>query len=225
MEIKQNARDENYSGVDSTMILSESQKDILQEIANIGVSRAAVQLSQLLQDEISLRVPEISCIDINQARALWGDGQVGDTAGVYQDLHGFLSGRAHLIFQDRDTIRLVEGMLGGIPLLQSVDMREYEFEALKEIGNIVISSCIAALSELLGESIQLTAPAYTYGSPLDCPAIKSMQDSDVNFIIQKTELFMEKRGISGVLVIVLTMSSVQAMLDQINCTLGLAQGR
>jgi len=145
------------------MNLTEQQRDALVELANIGVSRAATQLSQLLNETIKMNVPEVAVVKLDNLgihfRYLDEEKVV-----VYQDMSGCLEGRAHLVFELEECGSLIQLLLGSLSISEDVDLRSYEHEALTELANIVITTCIVTLAGALGDEILLTVP--TYGRPL-----------------------------------------------------------
>ena len=90
----------------------------------------------------------------------WIGGPEEITAGVLVGLGGQISG-IMLSVQQLEFVNLVlESMLGkGVG--EYMELREMEYSALTEVGNIMISTFINALSGLAGIDVELTVPAFT----------------------------------------------------------------
>lgn len=193
------------------MNLTEMQSDTLKEIMNIAVSKAAMQLSVLLNDEIQLEVPEISFLTLSKAR----DGMFEDDekAVIYQELTGMLAGRTYLVFQGKDTGFLAQAVLGDAFSRAGEKLQFYEQEAMMEIGNIVISACVSTIANLLKDKITLSTPVYIEDS---LPRILSEQANDDDVVlVMKTILHASKRDIPGILVIVITSELASSLLNKL----------
>ncbi len=194
------------------MELTEAQLDALKEIANIGISRAATQLSLLLSDKIVMNVPNARITLLSEASKTLNTTDE-DMAVVYQDLSGELAGRAHLVLNTEESKVLVHALLGNVPTLSGADLLAYEHEAMTEIGNIVISTCISTLGNLLDGEIFLTVPTYSEKSALDMFA-GGGKAKDV--LIMETVLKATNKNVEGMLVLVLTLESATDLLDMLS---------
>lgn len=133
--------------------------DALREIGSIGTGNAATALSQLLDREVRITLPEVRIMGYNEAIE-WIGGPEAITAGVLVKLGGQING-IMLSVQQLEFVNLVlESMLGrGVE--DYFGLHEMESSALIEVGNIMISTFINALSGLAGMEIELTVPAFT----------------------------------------------------------------
>ena len=139
--------------------LSSLELDTLKEIGSIGTGNAATSLSALIGKAVRIQMPEVRIMEYNEAIA-WIGGPEEITAGVLVGLGGQISG-IMLSVQQLEFVNLVlESMLGkGVG--EYMELREMEYSALTEVGNIMISTFINALSGLAGIDVELTVPAFT----------------------------------------------------------------
>ncbi len=147
MEIK------NYTDLNSLEL------DTLREIGSIGTGNAATALSQLLGRTIRIAMPEVRIMEYNEAID-WIGGPEAITAGVLVKLGGQLSG-IMLSVQQLDFVNLVLDSMLGKRISDYVELDEIANSALTEVGNIMISTFINALSGLADISVELTVPALT----------------------------------------------------------------
>ena len=147
MEIK------NYSDLNSLEL------DTLREIGSIGTGNAATALSQLLSREVRITLPEVHIMGYNEAID-WIGGAEAVTAGVLVQLGGEING-IMLSVQKLDFVNLVLGSIMSRQVERYEDLEEMDYSMLMEVGNIMISTFINALSGLAGISISLTVPAFT----------------------------------------------------------------
>ena len=139
--------------------LSSLELDTLKEIGSIGTGNAATSLSALSGKAVRIQMPEVRIMEYNEAIE-WIGGPEEITAGVLVGLGGQISG-IMLSVQQLEFVNLVlESMLGkGVG--EYMELREMEYSALTEVGNIMISTFINALSGLAGIDVELTVPAFT----------------------------------------------------------------
>ena len=126
------------------------QLDALGELANIGSGTAGTALSALIGRPVDISVPSVSAMGVEEAVAAAGDAdrEVRATlVPITRDLHG----SALIVFPPEDAASLCR-MLGVDP-----DGEDGE-SALAEIGNILCSSYLVALGEMLGMEIEPCPP-------------------------------------------------------------------
>jgi chemotaxis protein CheC len=132
--------------------------DTLKEIGSIGTGNAATALSQMIGKEVRITLPEVRIMGYNEAIE-WIGGPEAITAGVLSQLGGEING-IMLSVQQMDFINLVLSNVLGQAVSDFNMLREMEISTLVEVGNIMISTFINALSGLADISIRLTVPAF-----------------------------------------------------------------
>ena len=138
--------------------LTSMEIDTLREIGSIGTGNAATALSQMLGKEVRITMPEVRIMGYNEAIE-WIGGPEAVTAGVLVKMSGDIGG-IMLSVQKLELVNFIlETMLGqGIQSYE--ELEELQQSALIEIGNIMISAFVTALSGLAGIDINLTVPAF-----------------------------------------------------------------
>ena len=138
--------------------LSSLEIDTLREIGSIGTGNAATALSTLLGREVRITLPEVRFMDYNEAID-WMGGPEEVTAGVLVGMSGQMSGIL-LAVQQLEFINIVLESMLGEPIKEYADLDELRQSTLVEVGNIMISTFINALSGLSDISVNLTVPAF-----------------------------------------------------------------
>ena len=138
--------------------LNHLELDTLREIGSIGTGNAATALSQMLKRQVRITMPEVRIMGYNEAIE-WIGGPEAVTAGVLVKMSGDVGG-IMLSVQKLELVNFIlETMLGqGIGSYE--ELAGLEQSALIEIGNIMISAFVTALSGLAGININLTVPAF-----------------------------------------------------------------
>ena len=137
--------------------LTDKQKDVLREVGSIGTGNAASALSSLLSQNVRMTVPHVKILNYNEAIKMVGDPEdiiAGVLVRMSEDVEGIM-----LYIQKLDFVQLVLDQVCGkhVPDYPSLD--EMDISALEEIGNIIISSFVNALSGLADLTIDLSVPA------------------------------------------------------------------
>lgn len=143
----------NYNELNSLEI------DTLREIGSIGTGNAATALSQMLGKQVRITLPEVRIMEYNEAIE-WIGGPEAITAGVLVRISGQMSG-IMLSVQSLEFVNLVLSCMLDEKIIDYVELQELERSALVEIGNIMISTFINALSGLADITVELTVPSLT----------------------------------------------------------------
>ena len=139
--------------------LTSLEIDTLREIGSIGTGNAATALSQMLGKEVRITMPEVRIMGYNEAIE-WIGGPEAVTAGVLVKMSGDVGG-IMLSVQQLDFVNLVLESMMERTIKDYMELGEIERSALTEVGNIMISTFINALSGLADLDIKLTVPAFT----------------------------------------------------------------
>ena len=145
--------------------LSSMELDTLREIGSIGTGNAATALGQLLEKRVRITLPEVRIMGYNEAID-WIGGPEAVTAGVLVGMGGQMSG-VMLSVQKLEFINLVLETMLGTRIEDYGELDELCQSTLIEIGNILISTFINALSGLSGISVNLAVPMAMYGGTSD----------------------------------------------------------
>jgi len=137
--------------------ITQFQLDALREIANIGSGHAATALSTLLQRRIDMSVPEVWAVPFEQVSSIVGQLDTPQ-AVIYVKVEGEAPGKA-VFFFPVESAEIVVQALFGTEEPMDIYMGEMAQSALKEVGNILVSSFIIALTQFSGIPLQPSVPA------------------------------------------------------------------
>ncbi len=199
------------------MNFTKAEEDVLLEVCNIGMSKAAKQLSVLLNGPVLLENPALEVLPVTQLDAYSLSRSNDVMSMVHQSLENDIEGHALLVFKRDYTQLLLEQVMGEMPNLSEVEMRSCEQEAMLEIGNIVISSCITAMVDMLSQKVGLSVPHYYEGT---FAAVLSnqkefLQKKSAAVMILSTEMSTQLGNFAGRLMLFVTSSSVGSVLGAI----------
>jgi chemotaxis protein CheC len=132
---------------------TELQLDALRELANIASGNAATSLSQMLAREVGVSVPRVLALPLTDAVEACG-GPDDDITGVVIPLEGDIEGVVLLLIS-------LEGADALCRLLGVEAESEIGESALREIGNLLGTSCLNALASMTGLDLEPRPPHLT----------------------------------------------------------------
>lgn len=139
--------------------LSSLEIDTLREVGSIGTGNAATALSGMLGAPVHITLPEVRIMEYNEAID-WIGGPEPVTAGVLVRIGGQLNG-VMLSVQPLEFINIILQRMLSVSIEDYNQLDDLQMSALLEVGNIMISTFINALSGLAGLKVELTVPALT----------------------------------------------------------------
>ena len=132
---------------------TELQLDALRELANVASGNAATALSQMLGREVGLNVPRVLALSLADAVDACGTAD-DDVTSVVIPLDGDIAGVVLLLIEPRGAETLCR-------LLGVEAWSEIGESALREIGNILGTSCLNALASMTGLHLEPCPPHLT----------------------------------------------------------------
>ena len=139
--------------------ISSNTADVMKEIGSIGMGNASTALSSLLNTTITMEVPKVDILKFSKVVEVVGnpeDEVVAVLVNMTQNLSGSL-----LVYFKLKTVNVITKAMLNKTYDSYDDLDELGMSALIEIGNILISSYVNALSALVDIDITLEVPSYT----------------------------------------------------------------
>lgn len=169
--------------------------DALKEMGNIGAGNAATALSMMLSKKITIKVPQVKVIAFDDVSKSVG-GPEKLVVGIFLRISGDIDGNILIVISEQDAYTLAKTLLKDNRDING-NFSEMEKSALTELGNIIGSSYIAALSELTKLSLKISVPSMAFdmaGAIISFPLSLYGYLGDTAFLIE-TE-FAE--GLAGI---------------------------
>lgn len=131
--------------------------EALREIGNIGSGHAATSLSNMLQTKINMSVPKVWLVPLENLNEALGELDAINVA-LYLKVEGEASGKAMFVLSVPSAEIIVKTLLmkTETPDLFTDEMAK---SALNEVGNILVSSFVIALTQFSGIMLQPSIPA------------------------------------------------------------------
>jgi chemotaxis protein CheC len=187
--------------------LTEIEHDAIAEIANMGVSRAATSLRQLVGEQVLLSVPAVNIVSRQTASRFVEKGGAQKLVAVQQSFEGPFSGRALLIFPQAQSLELVRSIVGDQHSLE--DVIDLEEEALAETGNIILNACLATIANVLRRTMRMSLPAVVRG---DGDMLFEVGADNGNLVLfLYIDFTVKNRDIHGFIALLMDLPSISAL--------------
>ena len=128
--------------------LKENQLDAVREVANIGAGHAANALSKMVGSTVMISVPRITLARVRDMAPMVDEPEE-PVAAVLLHMLGDMTGRTLLVFPVDVAKRLSELLLRR-PSGSSSELGMLEQSAISEVGNVLSSAYLSALSAFMG---------------------------------------------------------------------------
>jgi chemotaxis protein CheC len=196
-------------GISGEALLSELERDALTEVINIGVSRAAKNLSRMVKDQVHLSVPRTEIMNRERAVGWLSKRENSRLVAVGQDFRGSFSGQALLIFPERTSLELVRSILDDtLPLEEIVDLEQ---EALAEIGNVVLNGCLVVMANMLKQPLDMSLPRVMRGSSQVVLLGGEEEDPGEMVLFLTIDFAVRARSINGYIALLMDLPSITAI--------------
>lgn len=189
--------------------LNDLEVDALTELVNIGVSRAAASLRQMVGRQVFLSVPSIEVVSRRDAVTLMAEREIGDLVAVRQDFTGAFAGSALLIFPEANSLALVRAVTGDE--LSEAETRELEDEALAETGNVVLNNCLATMANMLQRPLEMSLPGVLRSESARLFQVEDEAPNDGVVLFLYINFAVSERDIRGYLAVLLDLPSLSAL--------------
>lgn len=193
-------------------VLDKVQIDALREIVSIGAGNAATALSQMLKKQISIDVPDINLIPIEEAADMLGGAEKIVTS-IYLQMLGDVTGVILFSFSKPEALKFSDLLLNK-KNSESEILNEISQSALKETASILLGAYLNALSKLTKMKILMSSPSLIQdmaGAIIGDILIETVKDADCA-IIAKTEFIIIGEKIMSYFFFIPDKESLQRIL-------------
>lgn len=192
-------------------ILGDEERDILQEIMNIGFGSAAADLSGVIDLYVRLSVPTVKVVPASEMIG-YIEREIPDSheiTVIEQNFWSRFKGMALLAFTSGAGKALL-GLLGDMDdqAFESDPMRILERETLMEVGNILVGACVGKVAELLGDVVAYSPPRILIGDMSDTNVSRTLFEPGNCVIILQTVFHFGNQDVQGHLFLVVSHESI-----------------
>ena len=143
-----------------SVLMNELERDIIREILNIGLARAADSFAIIAQERVMLEVPNLDLLPSHNIIERVREYQTRYVA-IQSDIRGDFNGSTFMFFSGQHIQRLSRVCL-RMQVPDSLQLNELQESLLLEISNIITGALVTQLANILKANI--------YGAPPMSPA-------------------------------------------------------
>ena len=189
--------------------------DALREIGNIGCGNALTALSMFTSADFKMSVTDIEVIHYSMLTQKIGNPE-DLSVSIALDITGDIDGM-FMFISDEPLIHSMLSKLGLDNAKGVLALDEMQSSALLEIGNIVASSYIRALSDISGLKIRISVPSLAVdmlGATLTLPVLRfAVTESKIIYV--KNNFMIDGHGYSGNMLLMPESSSVDILMKKL----------
>lgn len=200
------------------MEFNEVGLDVLKEIANIGASKASTSLSEMINMDITMRVPQCSLVKFSKICDDFG-GADAIIGAVLVQMSGDMEGFIMLVAGIEDMCRTVSLLMG-----QEVNVKGIEdpnemlkiIQPIEEVANILISTYLGAISEMTTFRIVPSVPCLNIDMAQAIMNVPALVYGDVGDVALMMETKFNTPNIGGQFLLIPTVDSYHSLLKALN---------
>ncbi|MGG2066263.1 flagellar motor switch protein [Bacillus sp. S14(2024)] len=167
----------------SVALLTQEEKDVLGEIANISIGSASTVLSTLLNQPVSISIPQVETINVRDYNGV-------PVPFVILNVD-FIEGLQHeniFVFSKDVALTMVDLMMMGTGEIDpEQELTELELSGVKEVMNQMMGHAATAMSEMFSEKMDISPPTVkfvTLQEEMESMSGTSMMDELVQITFQ-----------------------------------------
>ncbi|MDQ2771155.1 MAG: chemotaxis protein CheC [Bacteroidota bacterium] len=141
--------------------MTELERDIIREILNIGLARAADSFAVIAKERVLLEVPSIDLLMSEDIMAKVRDYQARNVT-IQSDIRGDFNGTTLMFFSGQHVQRLSRVCL-RYDSSETLQVNELQESLLLEISNIITGALVTQLANILKANIYGAPPTAPHG--------------------------------------------------------------
>ena len=194
----------------NTLILTEDEQDVLQELMNIAYGDATAIVAEMLDAYATLSIPNIRIIEtstlLQEMKGLKGDSYFFSS----QAFNGMFSGESAFFIDTKSANNLAN----HLELQNTEDLDD----AILELTNVLTSTLTTRLAKEMNTEIKFSLPSISKLPHDEIQTNKTLQEYSQVIVID-TELNFEDQQINGEIFILTKDGSIEWLKNQLNIIL------
>ena len=199
---------------------SDMTQDILKELFNISVGRAAGILSDIVGQKIHLNVPNVKILKassesyaIDEYISMKKNGTLMVSTLSFKENY---TGKASLIFSAEKMKKFISLCLQEEQSdSDDMDFNDVDFNIIKEIGNIILNCIIGETGNLLNISFKYTLPEVRLFNAMEFK-YDYLNTDNVYVLILYITFVIGDTEIEGAIIVDLSLHSINDLLTRIH---------
>jgi len=201
-------------------LLNDMQTDILKEIFNISVGKAAGVLSEIVNKKVLLNIPNIAWRSSSIQEITIEDYIPEQISGALMvssiEFQEEIKGKANLIFSADKMKKFIKLCLNEDENEMEIqDFTDIDFDIIKEIGNIILNCILGETGNYLNLKFSYSLPEVKIFDRVDLG--KDIHERGYShLLILQITFILDDTEIEGAIIIDLTIRSLNEIISMIN---------
>jgi chemotaxis protein CheC len=200
-------------------MLSEDQKDALREYMNMFIGNAASLLSDMVQKRVNLQIPDIHLLnhevnakELELVSSYFNSYVVSSSIEFGTEFNG----TAKLIFPKDKIKELVHLCIGDEDEEdETALLTETDFDAIREIGNIILNAVVGSLGNLLEVKLEYSLPEVNI-LHVEKEFANIVSKHQSYLLVIRNVFAVDETDVEGAIIIVLSMEAIHDLIDKID---------
>lgn len=194
--------------------LTTADIDVLTEVINIGVGRAAGSLSDIIGSHVLLKVPHVELLPFSKLKEVASRLGHERISSVIQKFQGAFIGSAALVFPPESAARLVSALTGDD--ISSPNLDSVRSGTLMEIGNIVINGILGTVGNILKCNLSFSLPEFRdINKIIELIHSDGFKGHDGFIVFAEANFAIKALEISGFIIILFETDSMDSLTSMI----------
>lgn len=192
---------------------AELEIDLLTEMFNVGVGKAAASLSAMMKQEILLNVPRVELLTGKQLAQQFGNDE--PICCIRQVATGDFNFTSSLTFPEECSLEIVKLLLDSE--LDDTVLLELRPEAMTEIGNILLNACIGRMAKMMDVHFIFGLPEFLLQKPAELLAeLNISEESSAHVLLVSMQMHLKESNVAGDLMFIFDASSFNGFHQHIS---------
>ncbi|MBQ9625263.1 MAG: chemotaxis protein CheC [Clostridia bacterium] len=196
------------------MAFNDVGMDVLKEIANIGASKASTALSEMINRQITMKVPNCNLVKFSHICDRFG-GADKIIGAVLVQMSGDMEGFVMLVGTLKDLCKMTSLAMGQEVTVSEdadPDLMLQTIMPVEELANIMISCYLGAISDMTGFKVIPSVPSLTVDIAQAIMNVPALMYGDVGDVALMMDNEFNIPDMGGQFLLIPTVESYQNLL-------------
>ncbi|MFX0060387.1 MAG: chemotaxis protein CheC [Candidatus Heimdallarchaeota archaeon] len=204
------------------LVLTKEQKDMLQEIGNIGCGNAVTALSKLIKKKIDINLTDVGIVSFDEISKQFGKSNK-KICGIFCHINKPSESTILQVFEMNPLMKLIASLTGKKSKINpskvksKKDLDDFAISTISEMGNIMAGHYISAISDLTQIRMMMDVPEFTMSTTnlLGDFLAKEFESISKYIIIIRTSINIADLKLSGMSLFIPDLKMLEAFFDKL----------
>lgn len=209
--------------IQDTVKLTSMQKDILQEVGNIGSGNAVTALSRLINKRIDVDLTDVGIISLDQLPRQFGNTSE-IVCGIFSHIRKPSLSTILQVFELTPLMKLIADLAGKKSKINpdkvksKKDLDDFAISTVTEFGNILAGHYASALADLLHTKMIFDVPEFTMSNAANLGDFLAteLQEQSEYVVIIKTAIKVTDFQMNGIFFYIPDIKAIENLFKTLN---------